>query len=85
MEETVSLSKVIKGVRLGLATYNNGNFNGVLGLGYEANEVGLPLYSGLLSHMVQEGLIRRKSYSMYVDDNDAGTGKILFGGIDTLK
>lgn len=68
---------------------NLGN-NGVMGIGFDSNEAaaargdGQP-YRGLVSQLKQQGLIKTLSYSLWLDDEEAKTGSILFGGVDTSK
>lgn len=42
-------------------------------------------YPNLPTVMVNEGLIATNAYSLWLNDLDASTGNILFGGIDTEK
>ncbi|KAK7208218.1 aspartic peptidase domain-containing protein [Myxozyma melibiosi] len=66
--------------------------NGVLGIGYESGEVSAGdnssttgQYSGLLRSMVDQGYINSRVYSLYLNDLDAPTGDVLFGGINRAK
>lgn len=67
-----------------------GSIEGVLGIGYPINEVqvsrnnGKP-YPNLPSAMKNAGLIQTTAYSLWLNDLDASTGSILFGGINTGK
>ncbi|KAK1826938.1 acid protease [Podospora conica] len=70
--------------------YSSSNAQGILGIGYEINEVqvgraNLPAYKNLPAQMVADGLIQSNAYSLWLNDLDASTGKILFGGIDKAK
>ena len=63
---------------------------GVLGIGYTANEVqvnrnGDTAYPNLPSALVKNGLINSNAYSLWLNDLDANTGSILFGGVDSGK
>lgn len=63
---------------------------GVMGVGFENNEAivqvpGAQPYPNLVDQMVSEKLIQARAYSLYLDDIDASTGSILFGGVDTEK
>ncbi|KAK4132825.1 mitochondrial elongation factor g 1-like protein [Trichocladium antarcticum] len=65
---------------------------GLVGVGYAVNEaiVGstqstASVYPNLPVHMVNEGLINTVAYSLWLNDLDACSGNILFGGIDTEK
>ncbi|CZS91886.1 uncharacterized protein RAG0_02439 [Rhynchosporium agropyri] len=64
--------------------------DGFLGLGYPDQSLGKGKKKGakkdtLLDKMVKEGLIHHKAYSFYLNDDDAATGNILLGGMDTDK
>lgn len=70
--------------------YASSNAQGILGIGYPLNEVqvsraGLPPYNNLPAQMVADGLIRTNAYSLWLNDLDASTGSILFGGVDSEK
>jgi len=63
---------------------------GVLGIGYTSNEVqsgqnGDPAYNNLPKAMVEGGIIKSNAYSLWLNDLDANTGSILFGGVNTAK
>lgn len=62
----------------------------MLGIGYAVNEVqvgrhgDLP-YANLPKAMVNEGVIQSNAYSLWLNDLDASTGSILFGGVNTKR
>ena len=63
---------------------------GVLGIGYTSNEIQVnrnqqQAYPNLPAAMVDAGLIQSNAYSLWLNDLDAGTGQILFGGVNTAK
>ena len=62
---------------------------GLVGVGYAVNEASLSTmgrtYPNLPVAMEREGLIKTIAYSLWLNDLDASTGNILFGGIDTGK
>ena len=63
---------------------------GVLGIGYVSNEVqvnrgGGQSYPNLPQAMVQGNLITTNAYSLWLNDLDANTGSILFGGVNKDK
>lgn len=63
---------------------------GVLGIGYTSNEVqvgraGLQPYPNLPAALLEAGHIRSNAYSLWLNDLDASTGEILFGGVNTAK
>jgi hypothetical protein len=63
--------------------------DGVMGVGFALNEAilqfGLQPYPNLVDQMVSQNHIQSRTYSLYLDDIDASTGSILFGGVDTDK
>lgn len=88
----------IKTVEMGLA-YNSSSSVGVMGIGYDVNEASNSdessspnsnapagfTYPGLIDKMVSQGLIATKAYSLHLDDLEASTGSIIFGGLDSDK
>ncbi|KAI2622373.1 acid protease [Hypoxylon sp. NC1633] len=65
---------------------------GLIGVGYALNEAivgstqsASSSYDNLPVLMQKEGLISTNAYSLWLNDLDASTGSILFGGIDTEK
>ncbi|KEF63708.1 uncharacterized protein A1O9_01686 [Exophiala aquamarina CBS 119918] len=63
--------------------------NNVLGIGYMANEgedrtIG-STYANLPQALVDVGKISTSAYSLWLNDLDANTGEILFGGVDQDK
>ncbi|OIW28063.1 acid protease [Coniochaeta ligniaria NRRL 30616] len=65
---------------------------GLVGVGYALNEAivagtqsASSAYPNLPVTMQREGLINTIAYSLWLNDLDANTGNILFGGIDTAK
>jgi hypothetical protein len=77
----------LKALQFGIG-YTSTSSEGILGIGYEVNEVqvgraGGDPYKNVPAAMVADGLIASNAYSLYLNDLDASTGSILFGGIDT--
>ncbi|EXJ62641.1 hypothetical protein A1O7_03079 [Cladophialophora yegresii CBS 114405] len=63
---------------------------GVLGIGYMSNEVqvqraNLDPYPNLPQALLNAGHIATNAYSLWLNDLDASTGEILFGGVNTEK
>ncbi|KAK4152531.1 mitochondrial elongation factor g 1-like protein [Chaetomidium leptoderma] len=65
---------------------------GLVGVGYANNEAIVgntqslsSVYPNLPVSMVDDGLINTVAYSLWLNDLDASSGSILFGGIDTKK
>lgn len=69
--------------------YNSTSQNGIVGIGYEANEVQLSQtgrsYRNLPAELVNNNIISSPAYSLWLNDFDANTGSIMFGGVDTDK
>lgn len=70
--------------------YTSTSSEGILGIGYEINEVQAngksgSTYENLPAKLVSEGFIQSNAYSLWLNDLDASTGNILFGGVDTAK
>jgi hypothetical protein len=70
--------------------YTSSSSEGILGVGYEINEVqvgraGKSAYNNLPAQMVADKLINSNAYSLWLNDLDASTGSILFGGVDTAQ
>lgn len=68
--------------------YESSASEGILGVGYQLNEVqagrlGKPVYDNVPAKMVTENLISSNAYSLWLNDLNANTGNILFGGVDT--
>ena len=75
-------------MQFGIA-YNSSKGYGLLGIGYVTNEAqvveGLAAYPNLPQQLAKDGKINSNTYSLWLNDLNAGTGRILFGGVDTTK
>lgn len=63
---------------------------GILGIGYPINEVAVAYnggnpYLNIPANLEENGFINTNAYSLWLNDLDASTGSILFGGINTAK
>jgi hypothetical protein len=81
--------QTIKDLQFGIG-YTSSSPEGILGIGYTINEVavgrgGLQPYPNLPQKLVNDGTINTNAYSLWLNDLDASTGSILFGGVDTDK
>ncbi|PSK57808.1 hypothetical protein B9Z65_9010 [Elsinoe australis] len=70
--------------------YKSNSQEGILGIGYPANEAILSVrngrtYPNVPQKMLNQGLINTNAYSLWLNDLDASTGSILFGGVNTEK
>ena len=88
--DTLSIGgKTLESLQFGIG-YNSGSAQGILGIGYAANEAqanrnGKQPYSNLPQAMVDAKLIQSSAYSLWLDDLESSTGSILFGGVDSDK
>lgn len=81
--------KDLKGMQFGIG-YTSTSAEGILGIGYPINEVqvnrfGQDAYPNLPQLLVNQGVIQTNAYSLWLNDLDASTGSILFGGVDSEK
>jgi hypothetical protein len=70
--------------------YSSTNPQGDLGIGYPTGESqveneGKAVYNNIPAQMVAQGLINSNAYSLFLNDLNASTGNILFGGVDTAR
>lgn len=70
--------------------YTSTSQEGILGIGYPANEVaanyaGGSTYANLPKALMNRGVTSTMAYSLWLNDLDASTGSILFGGVNTAK
>lgn len=70
--------------------YTSSSAEGILGIGYTLNEVqvnrfGLDEYPNLPKKLTDDNTISTNAYSLWLNDLDASTGSILFGGVDSDK
>ena len=69
--------------------YVSSSMEGIIGIGYPANEVavtyGYDPYPNIPANLVQHGHISSNAYSLWLNDLDASTGSILFGGVNSDK
>lgn len=70
--------------------YTSSSAQGILGVGYPVNEVQVgrakkDAYDNLPAKMASDGTIASNAYSLWLNDLDASTGSILFGGVDTAQ
>ena len=69
--------------------YQSSSAQGILGVGYAANEASLSTtgqsYQNFPLILTSSKVINTPAYSLWLNDLDANTGSILFGGVDTDK
>ncbi|KAI1376693.1 acid protease [Hypoxylon crocopeplum] len=88
--DTIAIGgSTLEGFQFGVG-YSSTSEQGILGIGYPVNEVqvgraGMDPYENLPKKMVSDGMISRNAYSLWLNDLDANTGSILFGGVDTAQ
>lgn len=79
----------VTGLQFGIGLSSSSS-EGIMGIGFNLNEVqvqrlGKAPYRNLVDVMADQGLIKSRAYSLWLNDLDATTGQILFGGVDTAK
>ena len=80
----------LQNVTIGLATYAFDN-TGLMGVGMRSLESAVQSgesqngYPTVIDSLVSAGLIERAAFSLWLNDLDASSGSILFGGVDTDK
>ncbi|CAN6600954.1 hypothetical protein TRVA0_001S09626 [Trichomonascus vanleenenianus] len=83
---TVAGASVTKQQFAAVDTEQQGMDVGIFGVGFVSGESGTePSYPNFPQNLVNQGLISSNLYSLYLDDLDAQSGSILFGGVDTSK
>ncbi|KAE9975025.1 hypothetical protein EG328_003501 [Venturia inaequalis] len=88
-KDTLNLGgTTITAVQFGIG-YNSTSAQGILGVGYEANEASISTtgktYANVPQLLVSQGKTATAAYSLWLNDLDANTGSILFGGVDSDK
>ena len=80
--------KDITGMQFGIG-YNSTSAQGILGIGYPTNEASISTtaktYNNLPVQLLNQKVINTMAYSLWLNDLDANTGSILFGGVDRDK
>ena len=89
VSDTVKFSGVsLKNQVFGIG-YVSSSLEGIIGIGYENNEVSLTYgggtYANVPANLYQKGYTDANAYSLWLNDLEANTGSILFGGVDTGK
>jgi len=78
----------IDGVPFGIG-YRSTSAQGILGVGYAANEASVgnngQVYQNFPLILTKNGVISSPAYSLWLNDLDASSGSILFGGVDSGK
>ncbi|KAI0018084.1 aspartic peptidase domain-containing protein [Xylariomycetidae sp. FL0641] len=74
----------ITSLQMGLAENTTIN-SGLMGVGFATNEAAKTPYPNIIDLFASQDLIAKQVYSLYLDDLNAETGTILFGGMDTEK
>lgn len=87
--DTVCISDIcVDGVQFGVADTvrtTTGYSLGLMGLGYSLNEATRHQYPNIPAVLKDSGEINSRLYSVYLNDEGAMSGSILFGGLDTTK
>jgi hypothetical protein len=78
----------VKHQTMGLAYSTSGDTYGLMGVGFDANEANAsygPTYPNIIDELKNQGYINAKAYSLWLNDLEASTGSILFGGVDRSR
>lgn len=70
--------------------YTSTSQEGIMGIGYPINEVAVAYnggrpYANVPQSLLNNGVISSNAYSLWLNDLDASTGSILFGGVNSDK
>jgi len=88
VSDTVSFGNItLKTQQLGVG-YESSSAQGLIGIGYALNEASVSngvQYVNVPQNLAQSGFINTNAYSLWLDDLEASTGSILFGGVNTAK
>ncbi|KAK5112750.1 hypothetical protein LTR62_003848 [Meristemomyces frigidus] len=90
ISDNVSIGNIhLRNLTMAVASQAQQVVTGVMGIAFDADEAlvgqGYSPYPNIIDAMVQQGVIATRAYSLYLDDLEANTGAILFGGYDTSK
>jgi hypothetical protein len=86
--DTITIgSATVPSLQFGIG-YTSSIIQGILGIGYDVEETqvqkaGKAAYNNLPAQMAANGIIQSNAYSLWLNDQEASTGTILFGGVDT--
>ncbi|KAI1608985.1 aspartic-type endopeptidase [Exophiala viscosa] len=82
-------STKLTNMTMAVATQANTRGVGIMGIGFQSGEAEAEeddfTYPNVINVLKNEGFINTLAYSLWLDDLDANTGSILFGGVDTSK
>lgn len=90
MTDTLQLQgQTVQNMQFGIGLVSSTPQN-ILGIGYVTNEAqsaneGDPTYPNLPAKLVADGTIAANAYSLWLNDLEANTGSLLFGGVDQDK
>ncbi|KAK9359782.1 aspartic peptidase domain-containing protein [Lipomyces starkeyi] len=80
----------VKNLTIAVATDANST-EGIMGIGYPTNEAVVSAYGSSYQYknlpdlLVEQRFIQSRAYSLWLNDLEASTGSILFGGVDRAK
>lgn len=73
-------------IYLGVATSTTKKAgHGIMGISFDGSQSSSKQHPGIMDTLISQNLVSSNSYSIFLDDVNAGTGSILFGGIDESK
>ncbi|KAK5000522.1 hypothetical protein LTR66_000637 [Elasticomyces elasticus] len=90
ISDTVQIGNIaVANVEMGLALKvksTTGYAIGLMGVGYSLNEASTKfVYANFPEVLVASGVVASRLYSVFLNDISAGSGTILFGGVDTSR
>lgn len=87
VEDTITfVGNAVKGQQFATVNdYQSDSKMGIPCIGYVADESTSSEYSNFPATLVSQEFINREAYSLYLDDLDASSGILLFGGVNFSK
>lgn len=88
-DQFIIAGTTLNNLEMGLATDTTIG-TGIMGVGFDNDEavcrtIPCNSYPSVIDQLVTQKKINSKAYSLWLNDLDANTGSILFGGVDTDK
>ncbi|MCJ1243329.1 hypothetical protein MMC30_000526 [Trapelia coarctata] len=82
--DTLTIGDVkVPNLQMGLGYFSFSPMN-MWGIGYPRNEA-TDFYPNTPFQMILAGVIKAPAYSLWLNDQNSGTGSILFGGVDSAR
>jgi hypothetical protein len=78
-------SATVKNVTMAVVSTSSDRGYGIMGVGLDGLESRGARYPNIIDLLYNQGVTKRRSYSVYLDDINSATGELLLGGIDSSK